>query len=375
MATAFNRYPRKSQLRAELSDEILRGWQPEHPIIGPQTRVIGLGRYFASHFVRWFADRGFNRQQPELPYSTLLRYGAAVESAPILAQQLRSVFGDFNPDDAPWLGADRQKVRATREQQMAFRETLQCADVLILALGVSELWYDRITGDPFRRAIPRHQFTPERHVFRVLTVAETTACLQQIEAIRAEHMPQMKVVFTVSPMRLRATFRPISAVTANSVSKAVMRAALDEFLRGQPDDLGRTLFYFPSYEIITDVFRDPFTEDNSHIQPSAIEHVVDLFARTYTNLMSAVQSRPFPNEDVPRIQSIGQVSELEAKNAELQQICDQRMVVINELDQAAKERLALIEELQQVAEERLAVINQLDAAVRQQVAVASDRRA
>jgi hypothetical protein len=359
---AFNSYPKKAQLRADAADRILKGWQPAYPIIGPETRVMALGSCFASYFVLWLADRGFNRKQPVSPYNTLLLYPSVFESTAVLAQQFRWAFGNFNPAHALWMAPDKQLVQATEEQRLAVRETLQSNDVLILTLGMSEIWYDRITGEPLWRAVPKRLFDPERHAFRLLTVAETVACLQEIETIRATHLPQLKIIFTVSPIRLRATFRPISAVTANSVSKAVIRAALDEFLRAQPEALGQTLFYFPSYEIVTEIFRDPFTEDNRHVHPSAAEQVLDLFARTYTSLGPTAEPTAIRNDHLANDQIMQQVEELAAKNDELQHICDERQLVIDELDLAAKERLVLIAQLQQIAEERLAVINQLDAA-------------
>jgi hypothetical protein len=364
LGATFNTYPKKSQLKVNATDRILKGWQPAEPIIGPDTRVVALGSCFATNFVLWLADHGFNRQQPVSPYNTLLMYPSAFESTPVLAQQLRWAFGDFNPADAMWMGPDKLMVQATEDRRVAVRETLESNDVLILSLGMSEIWYDRITGEPFWRTIPKRLFDPERHAFRVLTVAETVACLQEIEAIRAAHLPRLKIVFTVSPIRLRATFRPISAVSANSVSKAVIRAALDEFLQAQTDALGRTLFYFPAYELVTEIFRDPFAEDNRHVHPTVVEQVLDVFTRTYTSLTPLSEPRPFTNEHLATDQIMRQLAETEARNIELQRICDERQLVIDELALAAKERLALIDNLTQIAEERLAVINQLDSGQR-----------
>src|ERR1700736_2999772 len=71
LGTTFNIYPKKSELRMDSTEKIVQGWQPEHPIIGPDTRVIALGSCFASSFILWLADQGFNRQQPVSPYNTL----------------------------------------------------------------------------------------------------------------------------------------------------------------------------------------------------------------------------------------------------------------------------------------------------------------
>jgi GSCFA family protein len=128
---------------------------------------------------------------------------------------------------------------------------------------------------------------PRRHAFKVESVAETVRALEVIERIRARHLPRLRVLYTVSPLRFLATFRPVSAVTANSVSKAIVRAALDEFLRSRWELVNATYFYFPSYEIVTDVLVDPFTEDQNHLHEYVLALVLDLFARHYTTFEAA----------------------------------------------------------------------------------------
>jgi hypothetical protein len=172
----------------------------------------------------------------------------------------------------------------------------------------------------------------------------------------------MKIVFTVSPVRLTATFRPVSAISANSVSKAILRAALDEFLRERQESVNRDLFYFPSYEIVHDFFRDPFEEDNRHVTGFVAGQVVRTFARHFCDpemLRDAKQAPAtgsqkldifldFAGEearDVRRDEMAARVAELERQIAELQGVCDARQKVIDELDHAARERLALVERL------------------------------
>jgi hypothetical protein len=87
------------------------------------------------------------------------------------------------------------------------------------------------------------------------------------------------VIFTLSPVPLIATFRPVSCISANSVSKAVLRVAVDELMReNRADD---RLFYFPSFEIVTGYFRDPYTRDNRHVRPRVVQTIMEAFARHY----------------------------------------------------------------------------------------------
>jgi hypothetical protein len=127
--------------------------------------------------------------------------------------------------------------------------------------------------------IRKDLFDPERHGFKVLTVSENKQNIQAIYDCVREHRPDATIIFTLSPVPLTATFRPVSCVTANSVSKAVLRVAIDEFMREHPSD--RKLFYFPSYEIVKEFHPDPYLEDLRHIKPEVVQMIMGVFQRHY----------------------------------------------------------------------------------------------
>ena len=354
--------PTKAEYASGGIRTLLDGWLPERPLIGADTRVIGVGSCFARYFILWLAEQGFNRAVDTSPYNALMRYGATFESPAVIAQQFRWAFDEFDAKNALWIGKDRELFEANDERKRMVRDTLQRTDVLILTLGLSEVWYDKVTGEPLWRALTRRHYDPERHVFRVETMQDTKRHLEKIEDIRRRHLPNLKIVFTVSPVRLTATFRPVSAITANSVSKAILRAALDEFLRAQSGVLNEQLFYFPSYEIVHDFFRDPFEEDNRHVTGFVAGHVVRAFAWHFCapellagqKAAAATGSQKLDifldfagaeSRDVRQEEVSARVNELERQIAELQGVCDARQKVIEELDHAARERLALVERL------------------------------
>jgi hypothetical protein len=359
----IQKVPTKAQLAESGIAPVLEGWMPERPLIGADTRVIGVGSCFARYFVLWLAERGFNRAVDSSPYNALVRYSAAFESPAVVAQQFRWAFDEFDMKNALWIGKDREVFEPNEERKRLVRETLQKTDVLILTLGLSEVWYDKQTGEPLWRALTRRYYDASRHAFRVETMADTKRYLEKIEDIRRRHLPQMKIIYTVSPIRLTATFRPVSAITANSASKAILRGALDEFLRDHQDQVGKDLFYFPSYEIVHDYFRDPFEEDNRHVTGYVAGHVVRTFAENFCTpemLAAAPTTAPPTGWDkldifldhsakAPRDPAGGElpgrIAELERQVTELQSTADARQKVIEELDFAAKERLALVERL------------------------------
>jgi hypothetical protein len=124
-------------------------------------------------------------------------------------------------------------------------------------------------------------YDPTRHKFRVCSFAETKAKLNSIYSLIRAHVPNAKVLFTLSPVPLAATFRPTSCITANSASKAILRAALDEFLRDHDTDLNTRLFYFPSHEIVTDLFFSKFSLDGRHPHEDVIDMIMKLFETIY----------------------------------------------------------------------------------------------
>ena len=100
--------------------------------------------------------------------------------------------------------------------------------------------------------MPLDVFDPERHKFRVTTVAENKANMRAIYDTIREFRPEAQIVFTLSPIPLVTTFRPVSCITANSVSKAILRSAIDDLYQEVAYE-GR-IFYWPSYEIIEQAF-------------------------------------------------------------------------------------------------------------------------
>lgn len=360
----YNQYPDKQQLRQEGLSAIAKGWIPESPIINNDTRVLAVGSCFARHFTLWLAEHGFNRSFPESPYNALLRFNADFESPAVIAQQFRWAFDELDPATLLWLDKSRHLIVATDEGKRAVRSTLEQTDVLILTLGLSEIWYDKVSGEPLWRALTEQTYDPERHVFRVESTAATIEWLECIERIRQRHLPGMKIVYTLSPIPLKTTFRPVSAITANTVSKAILRAALDEFLRNHEAILNKQLFYFPSYEIVTSFFLDPFREDNRHLAPIVPGSIVAFFAKYFcepslvqrndgslTNIPGGeMQERVMRHASAgdggsPSRELLVRIAELEEEKNVLQKTCEERQAVIDELDAAAKERLELIVKL------------------------------
>ena len=339
----YTRFPTKAELRSGGADMVLRGWVPAEPLIRPGMKVLALGSCFAAHFIEWLAENGHEQSGSE-DFLVLVRN--PLENVAVIAQKIRRAFGEIDSDGLVWIDRSKQRNHATEEKRVAMRKALMEADVFIATISLSEIWCDKLTGEPLWRMMPQHLYDPERHVFKVLSSAENLEALETIERIRARWLPNLKILYTISPLPLAATFRPISPITASTASTAIVRGALDEFLRGRGDQLNRTYFYFPSYELVSSLFSEPFVADNRHLHDQVIEFVFEVFARYYTAGSSAAVTGDAQLSTWPAIP--GQADLLyavEQRNLELQKICDERLKVIEDLKRVCDERLALIERL------------------------------
>jgi hypothetical protein len=273
----FNPYQGDFAAPDFLERYLLRGWLPAAPLIGPETRVTAFGSCFASHVGNHLALIGYNTSKQRAPgiYLSLLSEGLV---------NVHSLLGQFEwalegviPPEGLWHGHKAEDYGVDEAVRLRTRQVLLETEFFVITLGLSEIWYDEVTGGVFWRAVPLRHVDPARHRFRVCTMAETKQALVRIRELIARHVPAAKLLFTLSPVPLAATFREVGSLAANSVSKAILRAALDEMLREAGDALNRDLFYWPSYEIVNELFPCRFESDNRHPQPEILNFVVRLF--------------------------------------------------------------------------------------------------
>jgi len=144
------------------------------------------------------------------------------------------------------------------------------AHVFIITLGMSEIWCDRASS---LAICTGYGGSADEHLceFYDMTVDDTRAELARaVEAIRRLNN-SAPIVFSVSPVPLRRTFKDESVVTANMLSKAKQRVAVDEVVRSYDD-----VHYFPSYELLMDG-GGQFLEDGRHVAIPTVQYIVGTF--------------------------------------------------------------------------------------------------
>jgi hypothetical protein len=258
--------------------QVLAGWLPGQPLIDQDTRIVAFGSCFAANITEYLANRKFNvltAKDGEHSGAYLVRFSEGMVNSFAIRQQLEWALEKRAPETILWHDDDAQAYSYKEDVRVETSEVFRRGDVFIITLGLAEVWYDEPTGGVFWRAVPEDAYDPARHRFRVSSVEENKENIKATYRLIKKHRPEAKVILTLSPIPLKATFRPVSCITANWASKSIMRAAIDEAYREIGDPQG--LYYWPSYEIVMDIFPDRWTNERRHVKQPILDFVMTLF--------------------------------------------------------------------------------------------------
>lgn len=174
---------------------------------------------------------------------------------------------------------------------------IKAATHLIITLGTAWVYRSIQTGELVANChkVPQKEFTKE-----LLTVDAIKQNLENILSLLEQVNPNLKIIFTVSPVRhIKDGF------TENQWSKSNLIAALHETLSIVNNQLSTS--YFPSYEIMMDELRDYrfYAEDMIHPNQTAINYIWERFTQAWItpetqqtmqemdNIQRGLQHRPF----------------------------------------------------------------------------------
>jgi hypothetical protein len=169
-------------------------------------------------------------------------------------------------------------IKSAQTFREAFNQSFQAikhADVVVMTLGLSEVWFDKHT-QLYLNVAPSESLVamcPQRFEVHILDYAETLAILDEIYTLLKNHLTaNFRLLLTVSPVPLLATFRVQDVLVANSYSKSVLRAAVEQFLIDKTN-----ISYFPSYETVSlshpnTVWRD---DDFRHVDAAFVDYIVN----------------------------------------------------------------------------------------------------
>lgn len=154
--------------------------------------------------------------------------------------------------------------------------------VLVLTLGLNEVWYDSVT-ERYLNAAPSFfsvRREPSRYCVNITDVSENISQLEKIYAAACSINPNLRMVVTVSPVPMSDTFSGRDVLVANMRSKATLRIAAETFALSQD-----AVDYFPSYDMVAMSPRNrAYEADRLHVKDEVVGGIMQEFIRLYIGL-------------------------------------------------------------------------------------------
>lgn len=323
------------------------------PVVTPKfrlahsDRIATAGSCFAQHIAKTLIAADYNYFVAEPAPASMLAEAAAsrgyglfsarfgnVYSARQLLQLFQRAYGEFSPDDIAWRRDDERfvdpfrpqiepdgfisadAVFAAREEHFAaVRRMFEQSALFVFTVGLTEAWAANSDGAVFPVApgVVSGSLNRDDYHFINFKVADIIADLNAfIDKLRSVNR-DIRLLFTVSPVPLVATYENRHVLVSTTYSKSAIRAAVEEVTQ-QYDFVD----YFPSYEIITGWYNNGkyFDRDLRSVTPEGVGHVMRLFSKHY--LQSAVPSAAAADHHMTALrQEIAQVAKI---------VCDEELL-------------------------------------------------
>lgn len=278
--------------------------------IGGNDPVATIGSCFAQHMSRALVSKGLNYLVTER-YDGIAgtvdenygifpaRFGNIYTTRQLL-QLFDRAYGLYRPIAEYWLGKAGELIdpfrpriqacgfstvellRADRERHLAaVRRMFEGCRVLVFTLGLTEAWLSPKDGSAFPLApgTVSPEAPDDEADFHNLGVVEVISDLEQFLQKLWTVTAEARVILTVSPVSLIATYEDRHVLLSTIASKSVLRAAAEEICRAHK---GRVV-YFPSYEIVTgpQSAGQYFAPDLREVTPEGVAFVMSVFERHF----------------------------------------------------------------------------------------------
>ena len=274
-----------------------------------KTKVATAGSCFAQHIARTLNKSGFGyfvaetgkelaREEASRKITASSPPATGISTQRASLDLIDRAYGLLEPEDIVWERGDgrlvdpfrpqiepegfaaKNDVEAARREHFSFVRTMfEQLDVFVFTLGLTEGWCSKADGAVFPLAPGVAGGTMDaRYAFVNFTVPETVEDLTGFLASLRSVNSKAKVILTVSPVPLVATYEDRHVLVSTTHSKAVLRVAATEVSSAHA-----WVDYFPSYEIITGSFNRGayFEADLRSISEAGVGHVMRLFLKHY----------------------------------------------------------------------------------------------
>ena len=187
----------------------------------------------------------------------------------------------FRPRIQPPGYASVEELIASREGHLAaVRELFETLDVFVFTLGLTEGWEHVPDGAvlPLAPGVAGGTWQRDLYRFRNHSVQEIEQDLITfVDRLRSVN-PDSRLVLTVSPVPLVATYAEQHVLVSTCFSKSVLRVAASNCAAARDH-----VVYFPSYEIITGPHagNNYYEDDLRSVNEQGVNHVMRTFFRHF----------------------------------------------------------------------------------------------
>ena len=240
------RYPLTSDFIGDLDplikNHIANDFTSGNKFVNKKTKFFTMGSCFARNLSRSLFNQGYQSSHLEI------------------AESLNSTFSnkyfiDYLDNHLEGLSLPgsvfEDRVSELMPQGMtadSVINSIKNADVFILTLGVAAVCFDRKSGEFI---LPKsNQYTAkslsEKYEFRTTSVSENVKNILSVINFFKKLNSDCKIIITVSPVPMLASFEFKSCVIADCLSKSTMRLVAEEVVNHSKIT---NIYYYPSFEI------------------------------------------------------------------------------------------------------------------------------
>ncbi len=255
-------------------------------LVRPDTKIATIGSCFAEELAQGLSRFGLSGGM----HPAGLFYNTST-----MRQEIERIFGGWSQREVEdnwkikegWISPFKnlkQSFKSEAELNAWVQETDQKADqlfheadVIVMTVGITEVWQNTRTHNIFRQLPHPDIFESIPAAMTRLTVSQMLEDLNRIrELFVANGNPQ--IVITVSPVAMHFTVTEEHIQVANCDAKSRIRAAVSEFVESNSD-----VIYFPSYEMVTTAERssDFMKSDGRHVHRHAVDYIIHRFLSAF----------------------------------------------------------------------------------------------
>lgn len=278
--------------------------------IDHKDAIATLGSCFAQHLARHIQDSGFNYlvteplriggERTEISSSTAHQFSARYGNVYTVRQALQLLdrasgwepkddiwerdgrfYDAFRPTVFPGGFANREDlVQERRIHLTRISEVVTKSDVIVFTLGLTEAWISQGDGAvyPIAPGVVAGTMNRSLYSFKNFSFEEVRNDLEAWCVRLRTINPTIRILLTVSPIALNATYENQNVWKATTYSKSVLRASAGEIA-----NKFTYVDYFPSYEIITCPLIQGryFEDDMRQVKEIGVRHVMRVFEKHY----------------------------------------------------------------------------------------------